>query len=124
MKRIFAALCALLLVPTMASAELISITELVQETPEAWIEEIDVNGKTISIDAPIYVPEVETLPVIRVMREKTVENTEALFKKEGTKYNEMDCYNRSRHKKRPSSCSFDFLNSTTGGCFVSLSIFF
>ena len=26
--------------------------------------------------------------------------------------------------KRPSSCSFDFLNSTTGGCFVSLSIFF
>lgn len=30
---------------------------------------------------------------------KTVENTEALFKKEGTKYNEMDCYNRSRHKK-------------------------
>ena len=89
MKRIFAALCALLLVPTMASAELISITELVQETPEAWIEEIDVNGKTISIDAPIYVPEVETLPVIRVMREKTVENTEALFKKEGTKYNEI-----------------------------------
>ena len=26
--------------------------------------------------------------------------------------------------KQPSSCSFDFLNSTTGGCFVSLSIFF
>lgn len=34
--------------------------------PEAWIEEIDVNGKTISIDAPIYVPEVETLPVLKV----------------------------------------------------------
>ena len=59
MKKIFAVLCALLLVPTMASAELISITELVQEMPEAGIEEIDVNGKTISIDAPIYVPEVE-----------------------------------------------------------------
>lgn len=70
MKKIFAALCALLFVPTMASAELISITELVQEMPEAWIEEIDVNGKTIRIDATIYVPEVETLPVIRVMREK------------------------------------------------------
>ena len=65
--------------------------------------EIKVNGKTIGIDAPIYVPEVETLPVIRVMREKTVENTEALFKKEGTKYNEMDCYNRSRHKKETRS---------------------
>ena len=25
--------------------------------------------------------------------------------------------------KRPSCCSFDFLNSTTGGCFISLSIF-
>ena len=66
MKKMFAVLCALLLVPTIASAELISITELVQETPEAWIEEIDVNGKTISIDAPIYVPEVETLPVLKV----------------------------------------------------------
>ena len=66
MKKMFAALCALLLAPTMASAELISITELVQEMPEAWIEEIDVNGKTISIDAPIYVPEVETLPVLKV----------------------------------------------------------
>ena len=99
MKKMFAALCALLFVPTMASAELISITELAQEVPEAWIEEIDVNGKTNSVNVPVYVPEVETLPVIRVMREKTVENTEALFKKEGTKYNEMDCYNRSRHKK-------------------------
>ena len=103
MKKMFAVLCVLLLVPMLASAELISIIELAQEVPEAWIEEIDVNGKTISIDAPIYVPEVETLPVIRVMREKTVENTEALFKKEGTKYNEMDCYNRSRHKKETRS---------------------
>ena len=33
MKKMFAALCALLLAPTMASAELISITELVQEMP-------------------------------------------------------------------------------------------
>ena len=64
MKKMFAALCALLLLPTMASAELISIIELAQEVPEAWIEEIDVNGKTISIDAPIYVPEVEKLPII------------------------------------------------------------
>ena len=103
MKKMFAALCALLLAPTMASAELISIAELTQEVPEAWMEEIDVNGKTIRIDATIYVPEVETLPVIRVMREKTVENTEALFKKEGTKDNEMDCYNRSRHKKETRS---------------------
>ena len=60
---------------------MISIAELTQEVPEAWMEEIDVNGKTIRIDAPIYVPEVETLPVIRVMREKTVENTEALYSK-------------------------------------------
>ena len=64
MKRLFAAIAAMMLVPTMASAELISIIELAQEVPEAWIEEIDVNGKTISIDAPIYVPEVEKLPII------------------------------------------------------------
>ena len=68
MKRLFAAIAAMMLVPTMASAELISITELVQEMPEAWIEEIDVNGKTISIDAPIYVPEVEHVEVKRVCR--------------------------------------------------------
>lgn len=66
MKKIFAAFCTLLLLPTLASAELISITELAQEVPEAWIEEIDVNGKTIRIDAPIYVPEVEKLPIIVV----------------------------------------------------------
>ena len=47
-------------------AELISIIELAQEVPEAWMEEIDVNGKTIRIDATIYVPEVETLPVLKV----------------------------------------------------------
>ena len=75
MRRIFAVLCALLLMPTLANAELISIAELAQETPDVWTEEIEVNGKTISINAPVYVPEVEMLPVIRVMREKPVENT-------------------------------------------------
>ena len=38
MRSFFAVFCALLLMPTLASAELISITELVQEMPEAWIE--------------------------------------------------------------------------------------
>ena len=38
MKRIFAALCALLLVPTIASAggERISVSELKAQTPAAW----------------------------------------------------------------------------------------
>ena len=58
MRSFFAVFCALLLMPTLASAELVSITELAQETPNVWTEEIKVNGKTIGIDAPFYVPEV------------------------------------------------------------------
>ena len=68
MKRWMAALCALMLIPTMAGAELISITELAKKVPKTWTEEIDVNGKIISIDAPIYVPEVEHVEVKRVSR--------------------------------------------------------
>ena len=68
MRSFFAVFCALLLMPTLASAELVSITELAQETPNVWTEEIKVNGKTIGIDAPIYVPEVEYVEVKRVRR--------------------------------------------------------
>ena len=48
MKRFATMMGALLLVPTMACADLIGIAELTKEVPETWLEKIDVNGKTVS----------------------------------------------------------------------------
>ena len=68
MKRFATMMGALLLVPTMACAELIGIAELTKEVPETWLEKIDVNGKTVSVDVPIYMPEVEKIDVLRIGR--------------------------------------------------------
>ena len=70
MKKIFAALCALLLVPTMASAggERISLSELKAQTPAAVEGTHEAYGRTISFRAPVYVPDVDTLPILRVKR--------------------------------------------------------
>ena len=68
MKRLAIILGTLLLVPTIACAELISITELEQEVPEVWTEKIDVNGKVVNVDAPIYIPKVEKVDVLRIGR--------------------------------------------------------
>ena len=56
MKRFATMMGAMLLVPTMVCAELIEIAELTKEVPENWLEKIDVNGKTVSVDVPIYIP--------------------------------------------------------------------
>ena len=70
MKKMFAALCALLLVPTIASAggEMISVSELKAQTPAAVEGTHEAYGRTISFRAPVYVPDVDTLPILRVKR--------------------------------------------------------
>ena len=70
MKKIFAVLCALLLVPTMASAgdERISVSELKAQIPAAVEGTHEAYGRTISFRAPVYVPDVDTLPILRVKR--------------------------------------------------------
>ena len=70
MKKIFAALCVLLLVPTMASAgsERMSVSELKTQTPAAVEGTHEAYGRTISFRAPVYVPDVDTLPILRVKR--------------------------------------------------------
>ena len=70
MKKMFAALCVLLLVPTMASAggERISVSELKTQTPAAVEGTHEAYGRTISFRAPVYVPDVDTLPILRVKR--------------------------------------------------------
>ena len=72
MKKVLIALCALLLMPTLAMANsgMISISELHQqvEAMGQWTQNDTVNGKTIEINAPIKVPDVDELPVITVSR--------------------------------------------------------
>ena len=68
MKRFATMMGALLLVPTMACAELIAIDELTKEVLETWLEKIGVNGKTVSIDVPIYMPKVEKVDVLCIGR--------------------------------------------------------
>ena len=57
MKKVLIALCALLLMPTLATANsgMISISELRQqvEAMEQWTQNDTVNGKIIEINAPI-----------------------------------------------------------------------
>ena len=70
MKKIFAAFCTLMIVPTLALAnsDMVSISELRQqvETMERWMQTYEAHGRTIEVDVPIIVPEVEKLPVVKV----------------------------------------------------------
>ena len=72
MKKFLTVLCALLLVPTLATANsnMVSISELRQqvEAMGQWTQNDTVNGKIIEINAPIKVPDVDELPVIIVSR--------------------------------------------------------
>lgn len=74
MKKIFAALCALLLVPTMASAnsDLVSIAELHRQTVERgrWTKTYDTPNGELNVDIPILVPDVEKCPVITVENDR------------------------------------------------------
>ena len=72
MKKFLTVLCALLLVPTLATAngDMVSISELRQQVEAVgqWTQNDTVNGKIIEINAPIKVPDVDELPVIIVSR--------------------------------------------------------
>ena len=70
MKKFLTVLCVLLLVPTLATANsnMVSISELRQqvETMERWTQTYEAHGRTIEVDVPIIVPEVEEFPVFSV----------------------------------------------------------
>ena len=67
MKKILFALCVLLLVPTLATANsnMVSISELRQqvETMERWTQTYEAHGRTIEVDIPIYIPNEKELAV-------------------------------------------------------------
>ena len=70
MKRWIVALSAMLLMPTLATAqgELVSISELRVQVEQAgrWTRTYEAHGRTIDVDIPIIVPEGETVPVVEV----------------------------------------------------------
>ena len=70
MKKILFVLCALLLVPTLAlaSGDMMSISELRYqvEAMGRWTKTYEARGRTIEVDVPIIVPEVEEFPVFSV----------------------------------------------------------
>ena len=70
MKKIFAALCTLMIVPTLAlaSGDMMSISELRQqvEAMERWTQTYDTPNGEVSVDIPIIVPEVENMPILQV----------------------------------------------------------
>ena len=70
MKKILFALCALLLVPTLAlaSGDMVSVSELRQqvEAMGRWTQTYDTPNGEVSVDIPIIVPEVENMPILQV----------------------------------------------------------
>ena len=70
MKKLIATFSVLLLVPELAtaSADMVSISELRQQAKAVgrWTQTYEAHGRTIEVDIPIIVPEVEKLPVVKV----------------------------------------------------------
>ena len=70
MKKILFVLCVLLLVPTLAlaSGDMVSVSELRRqvEAMGQWTQTYEAYGRTIEVDVPIIVPEVEEFPVFSV----------------------------------------------------------
>ena len=70
MKKFLTVLCALLLVPTLATAnsDMVSISELRQqvEAMGRWTKTYDTPNGKVSVDIPIIVPEVENMPILQV----------------------------------------------------------
>ena len=71
MKRLFAAIAVMMLVPTMASAggERFSLSELKAQVPDYWeASYTSKKGRTVAFNVPILMPEADTFPIMRVTR--------------------------------------------------------
>ena len=80
MKKMWFVLCALLLVPTLAlaSGDMVSVSELRQqvEAMGRWTKTYEAYGRTIEVDVPIIVPEVDELPIVTVQAYNPYSETE------------------------------------------------
>ena len=68
MKKMMLWLCLMMIVPTLASADMVSISELRQQAEAVgrWTQTYEAHGRTIEVDVPIIVPEVNEFPVFSV----------------------------------------------------------
>ena len=91
-RKILFTLCILLLVPTMATAstDMVSISELRQqvETMGRWTQIYEAYGRTIEVDIPIIVPEVDAVPIVQVSGYYAVDQ-EGCLTRDGTKLNKI-----------------------------------
>ena len=64
------------LVLSVASADMVSISELRQQVEAIghWTQTYEAHGRTIEVDVPIIVPEVEKLPVVEVEAYYAIQN--------------------------------------------------
>lgn len=80
MKRFATMMGALLLMPTLALAnsDMVSISELRQqvEAMGQWTQTYEAHGRTIEVDVPIIVPEVDELPIVTVQAYNPYSETE------------------------------------------------
>ena len=92
MRKVLFTLCILLLVPTLATAnsDMVSISELRQqvETMERWTQSYEAYGRTIEVDIPIDIPEVDAVPTVQVSGYYAVDQ-EGRLTRDGTKLNQI-----------------------------------
>ena len=92
MKKIFAALCTLMIVPTLAlaSGDMVSISELCQqvEAMGRWTASYEAYKRKIEVDIPIDMPEVDAVPIVQVSGYYAVDQ-EGRLTRDGTKLNRI-----------------------------------
>ncbi len=96
MKRKHAVLLILALLiaslPHIGLCEPYHIVDLVREAPERWTGEYDVGGETIRIDAPVFVPDVNTVPILRVARVMANEDGVKSIQQSGAETRDYNIY--------------------------------
>ena len=92
MKKIFAALCTLMIVPTLAlaSGDMVSVSELRQQVERMgrWTASYEAYKRKIEVDIPIDIPEVDAVPIVQVSGYYAVDQ-EGRLTRDGTKLNKI-----------------------------------
>ena len=92
MKKMWFALCALLLVPTLALAnsDMVSVSELRQQVERMgrWTASYEAYKRKIEVDIPIDIPEVNAVPIVQVSGYYAVDQ-EGRLTRDGTKLNKI-----------------------------------
>ena len=92
MKKIFAALCTQMIVPTLAlaSGDMVSVSELRQQVERMgrWTASYEAYKRKIEVDIPIDIPEVDAVPIVQVSGYYAVDQ-EGRLTRDGTKLNKI-----------------------------------